>query len=229
MKHKHNVIGYIVFIIIVLILVALYFIFPDLKNVLDPENIRSYLLGLGGWAYIVYVLIIIASIPLPAPSTPLILAGGYVFGFIGGTLLALIAAVLAGTLMFFLTRKFGRPLVEKLVDPHHLAHFDHIFKKRGELAAFISFAIPLFPSDIINIMLGLTKIKYSTLIFIIIVGHIPRYLIINSLGADLYAGITLKTALMFGAAIIFVLIAAFREKLKKFFFKELKTLEKLAK
>jgi len=199
--------------------------FTNLKNFTSPEFVRDYLISFGHWGYLMYVVLILLSIPLPIPSTPIILAGGYVYGMIVGTILALIGAIIGGTIAFYLVRFYGKPLLEKLVDKHHIDHFNHIFKKRGSIAALISYAIPLFPSDTINLILGLTRMKYLTFLFLVIIGHIPRYLIVNSLGEDLYAGFTIKTLIMIIAAIIFVLIAAFRERIKKIIFKELRELE----
>ncbi len=226
MKEKHRWYGYVIFAAVLLAFIALYFIFPDIQKFADPEFLRNYLRSLGGNAYFIYVLLLLATIPLPIPSTPVVLAGGYVFGLIGGTLLASLGAIIGGTVTFYLTRIYGKPLLEKMVDKHHIKHFNHVFRKRGIVVALISFSLPLFPSDAVHALLGLTPIGYPVFLVLVIVGHIPRYLIVNSLGADLHAGFTPMTIIIIIAAIILVLVAAYRERLKKFFFKELRELEK---
>ena len=225
MKKKFRIKGYIISFLIIIILLFLSQYFSNLKNFTSPEYVRDYLISFGHWGYLVFIFLILISIPLPIPSTPIILAGGYVYGMILGTILALIGAIIGGSIAFYLVRIYGKPLLEKLVDKHHINHFNHIFKKRGSVAALISYAIPLFPSDTINLILGLTRMKYLAFLFLVIIGHIPRYLIVNSLGEDLYTGFTIKTLIMIIAGIIFVLIAAFRERIKKIIFKELRELE----
>lgn len=225
MKQKHRSWGYFVFgIIIVAFLIASYFI-PGLKNFSSPEFVRDFLLNLGQWGYLVFVGLLLLSVPVPMPSTPIALGGGYVYGIVLGTILALVATMIGATVSFFLIRTYGRPLLEKLVDEHHIKHFNHVFKKKKSIAALISYAVPIFPSDCVSLILGLTKMKYSTFILLVFIGHIPRFLIINSLGEDLYLGFTLKTALILLGATIFILIAVFRENIKKFAFKELHELE----
>ena len=157
MKRKFRIRGYIIFTLIIITFLFLSQHFTNLKNFTSPEFVRDYLIGFGHWGYFMYVILILLSIPLPIPSTPIILAGGYVYGMIIGTILALIGAIIGGTIAFYLVRFYGKPLLEKLVDKHHINHFNHIFKKRGSIAALISYAIPLFPSDTVNLILGFTR------------------------------------------------------------------------
>ena len=133
------------------------------------------------------------------------------------------------SISFYLVRIFGEPLLEKLVDQHHLHHFNHIFKKKGLLAAFISFAVPLFPNDTVALILGFTNIPFLTFLFILILGSIPRALIVVSIGGDLFTGFTIRTLILIIIGALFVLSAIFREKLKLIFFKELRELEEESK
>ncbi len=226
MKHKHRHFGYLILIILLAILLGGSFFIPELKKFTSPTFVREYLLGFGMWSYLVFVFIFLLTIPLPIPSTPLVLTGGYLYGTTLGTILAIVAAIIGSSISFYSVRSYGRPLLEKMVDSNHIKHFNHIFKKRGIIAAFISYVIPVFPSDCVSAILGLTRIKYKTFIFVIMLGHIPRFLIINSLGEDLFTGFkTWRTLIVLLIAAAFLIIAIFREKLKKVFFKELKELE----
>lgn len=225
-KTKHKIISYTLLITIILIITLSSYFSPQIKDLFTPSNIRQFLLSLGFWGYFVFIALIIISVPTPAPSTPIILAGGYVYGTWAGVLLALIAGALGGTIAFYLARWYGKPLISRLVDNHHLVHFNHLFKKRGESIAFISFAVPIFPSDVLTFLLGLTSIGYWRFMAIMNVAHIPRYFIIAILGNDFFAGITMRTIIVFAFAIVFVLIAIFRERLKKMLFKELRIFEK---
>lgn len=226
MKHKHRITGYIMVAIIIVIFSLLPFFFDNLKNFASPAFIRDLLINSGVFGYGLLILLIIASVPLPIPSSPVILGGGYVYGMIIGSLVSLIGIVIGATISFVMVRKLGRPVLEKLVDKHHIIHFNHVFKKRGIAAALISYALPIFPSDCVSAILGLTRMSYRHFLLIAIIGHIPRVLLINSLGQNLYAGFNTNTLIILGISLIFVLIALFREKLKKFFFKELKEIEK---
>jgi len=183
----------------------------------------------GAWGYLLYVLLLILSIPLPLPSTPIALAGGYVYGVAVGTVLALLAALAGSLISFCLVRRLGKSFLERLVAKHHIIHLRHIFKKRGLSAVLVSYALPIFPSDAVSLILGLTPIRVGTFIWVFILGNIPRYLITSSLGQDLYSGISLKTVLFLLLAAIFILIAIFREQVKRLIFHEIKELEKEGK
>jgi uncharacterized membrane protein YdjX (TVP38/TMEM64 family) len=126
MKRTHHIISYGILIIILLALVALSFTIPGFQKLASPTFVRSYLLDVGAWGYLLLVFLMLLSVPLPIPSTPLVLAGGYVYGHIIGTILALIGNVFGATIGFYLIRFFGKPLLEKMVDRHHLIHFNHL-------------------------------------------------------------------------------------------------------
>ncbi len=226
MKTKHRVQGYIVLAMVLLLLALASFYFPTIKQFSSPEYLRDYLINLGGWGYVLFVLILIVSVPLPIPTVPLAIVGGYIYGLVLGTALTMVAVVIGGTIQFCLSRYLGESFLHKLVHEHHIHHFLHLFKKRGLSAAIISYAIPLFPSDSLNLILGLSGIPFLTYLFVLIVGSIPRYLIVNALGEDLHLGFSSRTIILLALAVIFVLITLFRERLKKVLFKELRTLEK---
>ena len=226
MKHVHRLLGYVVLIVFVLLIGILAFAFPSVLTLGSVVEIREFLLGFGTFGYGMFVLLLMLSIPLPIPSTPVILAGGYLYGLIPGTVLALIANIIGASLSFYLVRHFGTPLLEKLVDKHHIIHFNHLLKKKGKIAVLISYVIPLFPSDAVSLILGLSKIRYKHFITLLVVGHIPRYLIINSLGEDLFSGFTIRTIIVLLFAAGLLLVAIFRKQLKKILFKELREVEK---
>jgi uncharacterized membrane protein YdjX (TVP38/TMEM64 family) len=229
MKKHHRYLGYALLITIILSLSILPFLFEEVRNLASPTYLRNLLINAGVGGYAILVGLLIASIPLPIPSVPSILAGGYVYGTWLGSLISLVGIAIGSTVSFFLVRHIGRPLLEKMVDKHHLDHFQHIFKKRGLIAVVISYALPIFPSDAVSSFLGFTRIKYSVFILLVIIGHIPRLLIINSLGNDLWSGFSTTTLLIVFLSVSLVTIAAFRETIKRFLFKELKAIEKEAK
>ena len=214
--------------ILLVILLANYYL-PDFRDFASPSFVREYLLSLGNWVYLVYVLLFLFSIPLPIPSTPVAIAGGYVFGMVIGTALTLIATLIGASIAFYLVRYYGEPLLEKMVSRHHIRHFQHIFRKRGINGALIAYAVPVFPSDSINFILGLSRIKYHSFLLIVIIGSLPRYVLITAFGQELLAGFTWKTIIVPILVALYLLIAIFREKIKKIIFKELRELEKEAK
>ena len=225
MKTKHRFKGYVVVVSIILLFILLQSYLPTIRQFASPEFVREYLLTLGNWGYLAYVIIFLLSIPLPIPSTPVAIAGGYVYGIILGTVLTMVAAIIGASIAFFLIRKYGEPLLQKMVSRKHIEHFNHIFQRRGINGAILAYAIPVFPSDSINFILGLSNMRFHTFLFVTIVGNIPRYVLVNALGQELFTGFSVKTIIVPLLTTLYLLIAIFREKVKGLLFKELKELE----
>lgn len=156
---------------------------------------------------------------------PLAIGAGYVYGFFMGMALTMIGVIAGASIAFQLSRYFGEPLLEKVVSKHHIIHFNHIFKKRGINGAIIAYAIPIFPADSVNFILGISTIRYHQFLLAVILGSIPRYVIVTALGQELLTGFTIKTIIVPILAAVFVLIALFRERIKRVVFKELRFIE----
>jgi uncharacterized membrane protein YdjX (TVP38/TMEM64 family) len=226
MKQKHRIRSYAILFLVMLSVFAIGFLIPDLKQFASPLYVRNLILTAGSWGYFLVEGLLLLSVPLPIPSSSVVLASGYVYGLLGGTIISLIGVLIGGSISFLLVRRFGMTLLEKFVDKHHIIHFNHLFKKRGMIIAFIAFTLPIFPDDTVMMLLGLTPIRYSVFLLIAFIGHIPRLLLINSIGSDFYKGFTPLTYVLIGISLAMILVAVFREKIKRFMFKELKEVEK---
>ncbi len=228
MKRQHRLMSYGAIGFLALVILGSSFFANNLTELLSPAYFRELLLATGAWGYVFLTFLVAASIPLPFPSAVIILAGGYVYGIATGSILSLVGIILGSCFSFYLTRFLGRPFLEKMVDAHHLAHFNHIFQRRGMSAALISYAIPVFPSDAVSLFMGITGVRFHTFFTVLLLGHIPRVLLTNVLGNDLWEGFSLRTIVVLLFCLAFVLAAIFRETLKKIFFRELRELEKEA-
>ena len=226
MVHHHRKKGYIILIALIIILFAILpFFFKDFRQYASPQYAREQLIGAGSWGYVLFVSLLIASIPLPIPSIPVILAGGYVYGTLIGSIISYIGILIGASISFFLVRKLGRPLLKKMVEKHHIVHFNHILKTRGLPAIFLAFTLPIFPSDTLYLLLGLTNTRYLVFLFMIIVGSIPRIILTNSLGNEFYSGFTASSVWIIVSSAILMLVAIFRERIKRLLFNELQEVE----
>lgn len=217
MKIKFPIIPFSAILIFIALIIITKYTIPGLEIFESTSFVREFILSFGSLAEIAYVSWLALAIPLPIPSTPFILVGGYIFGIIPGFILAMMGEVIGATIAFYLIRFAGRPFLYRLVERNSIKKLDEFFKKKGLIAVLISYAVPIFPSDVISLFMGLTKVSYPVFLFLVIVGHIPRLFIINYLGADLYNGITLKTTAAFLMAILFVLSVYFREDIIRAF------------
>jgi len=132
--------------------------------------------------------------------------------------LSLLGVFLGSLIAFRLSNALGGKWVTKVVDQQQLSHFQSVFKKRGIAAALISYSIPLFPSDTLSLLLGMMPITKREFLFVALIGHIPRVLIVNSFGSSLHNGFTFQTVVVWALAGMFLGIALWRKKIKRWIF-----------
>ncbi len=140
----------------------------------SEEKARSLLLGFRVWGPFALILLQVLQVFLaPIPGQILGAAGGYIFGPWLGTLYSMAGVFLGSTLAVTLTRKFGRPLVERLVDKETLARADRLAERAGLWFFFIAFLLPFFPDDALCFLAGLSPIPLPWLLAVIILGRLP--------------------------------------------------------
>lgn len=176
--------------VIVMLGIALYFAWPFLSSLGNPDKIRNMIDKAGPWGPLVFILIQILQVLIaPIPGQVAGLVGGYLFGPLWGLVYTMIGATIGFTLIFALTRKFGRPFVGYFVDKKTLDKFDHLIEgKKGKLVIFLIYLLPAFPDDLISFVAGLSAIPIRSLVIISVLGRLPGYAILTFTGH----GLTLK-------------------------------------
>lgn len=146
------------------------------------------------------------------------LLGGFLFGKFQGIILSTIGLTLGSFLAFTLSRKFGRPFVEKVVSAPTLERFDYLLHHKGAFIVFLLFLIPGFPKDYLCYVLGLGHLSTSEFL---IIGGTGRLLgtVMLTLGGDyLRHEEYFKFFILAGVALLVILIAlAYRDKLERLF------------
>lgn len=143
-----------------------------LSNRLDPETIRDSIAELGLLAPIVLIALRSLSIIIPAlPSTLYSILAGALFGFEAGILYISIADFLACTFNFYLAKKFGRGLVQRMVGQRFMYKVDTIASNYLENNIFLTSGFlmtGLF--DFVAYAVGLTQMKWQNFILALILG-----------------------------------------------------------
>ena len=137
---------------------------------------------LGPLAYI--FLQALQGVVAPIPSNLVGIIGGFIFGW-AGILWTTIGATIGAAIVFWLSRRFGRRLVEKLVKKEALDRFDFIVGKRAGIILFLIFIIPGLPDDIVCYIAGFTDIPIKKLILIFAIGRLPAVISNNYIGMGL--------------------------------------------
>ena len=152
----------------------------------DQEKIKAAVSRAGAWGPLAFTAIQFLQIviaPIPGQATGVI--AGALFGPWLGALYSLTGAVLGCFVVFVLSRRLGRPFVERFVSTQHLKKFDRLTTNAGPMVFFLIFLLPGFPDDIICYLAGLSAIPLRTLVIISLLGRAPGYVLSGFLGAGI--------------------------------------------
>jgi uncharacterized membrane protein YdjX (TVP38/TMEM64 family) len=144
----------------------------------NQEQVNVWLSQFGLWIILIYILIQ----PLTIIIAPL---GGFFMTIAMITLFgaetALILAYLIWTpcylINFYLARKYGRPLVIKIVGKKPLEKVDHFVKDEGLLTLVLTRIFQGGNFDYLSYGWGLTKISFKTFTLVNFIAGIPAILI----------------------------------------------------
>ena len=171
-------------------LISLYLL--DLHHYLSVQALHQYRERLGGFvdanaalAAGAYALVYIAVVALSFPgASVLTVAGGFMFGWLAGTALALIGATIGATLIFliartslgdFLTARAG-PRVQRLRAGFHEDAFLYLLFLR---------LVPLFPFWLVNLAAALFEMPLLSYVAATAIGIIPGTFVLSYFGEGL--------------------------------------------
>jgi len=158
-----------------------------------------------------YIFITALSLPGAAVMT---LAGGALFGF-GIALIAIsFASTIGATLACFASRYLLRSWIEKKFGDK-LSVINTGIEKEGAFYLFMLRLIPLFPFFIINLLMGLTRIKLTTFYWVSQIGMLAGTAVYVNAGSELGKIDSLSGILSPGLIISFVILGIFPLTVKK--------------
>ena len=201
--------------ILIAALVAAFFIF-DLGRYLSLDYLKqsqaafadlyaSQPLTVAASFFVVYVLATALSFP---GATILTLAGGAIFGLGWGLLIVSFASSLGATLAFLTARFVLRDSIEARFG-NRLAELNRGIQKDGAFYLFTLRLIPVFPFFMINLVMGLTKMKAITFYWVSQLGMLAGTAVYVNAGTQLGKLESLKGILSPGLIGSFVLLGLF--------------------
>jgi uncharacterized membrane protein YdjX (TVP38/TMEM64 family) len=154
------------------------------RDLLQPATIERELQRFGGWAPILFLLLYALATVLFVPGSLLTVAGGALFGPILGTLWNLTGATLGATLAFIVARYVASDWVAARSGERLGRLMRGVEEEGWRFVAFVRL-VPLFPFNLMNYALGLTRIRLREYVLASFVGMAPGALAYTYLG---YAG-----------------------------------------
>ncbi|MFA5031231.1 MAG: VTT domain-containing protein [Patescibacteria group bacterium] len=190
-----------------------------LKQYVDREQLRALTESTGIWGILVFGCIEYLYVIFVPINTTIHLISGYLFGGDLGWVLNFITTTAGLFTIIFLVKRYGRPLLEKIVSQKFLEQFDNISAKIGPFTLFVLYVLPMFPDDEITYLVAAANIKFKRFILPVIFGNITKAAISyvgdeGSSGLDLALGSRIVILIIGGIIIGIQEYIVQRKKLK---------------
>lgn len=123
----------------------------------SQATLQQWLAEAGAWAPLAFIAIYAAATVLFLPGSVLTLAAGALFGIVAGALYSLAGATLGAVLAFLIARHVAGDWVAKRSGGWLKQLIEGVEAEGWRFVAFVRL-VPLFPFNVVNYALGLTRI-----------------------------------------------------------------------
>jgi len=140
--------------------------------------------SLGGWGVIVVAALYVLACLLLLPGSILTLVTGFLFGVPMGTLAVSLGANLGACAAFLVGRTIARNwIVGKISgNPKFVALDEAVAKEAFKIVLLLRLS-PVFPFNILNYALGLTKVSFRDYALATLIGMLPESLMLVYIGS----------------------------------------------
>ena len=148
---------------------------------LDAAALTGWVAGLGMWAPVIFVALFAFGTALFVPGAAFGLAGGALFGPLLGSVLNLTGATLGATLAFLIARYLAADWVSRKAGGRLKQLIDGVEAEGWRFVAFVRL-VPLFPFNLSNYALGLTRIPLGHYVLASFIAMAPGTIAFTWLG-----------------------------------------------
>ncbi|GMQ88263.1 MAG: hypothetical protein BMS9Abin08_1498 [Gammaproteobacteria bacterium] len=171
-------------IAVFLVLVAAIAVAISYRDQFDVAAVENWIQNAGVLAPLVFMLVYAVGAVLFLPGTVLTLAGGALFGPVLGTIYNLTGATIGATLAFLVSRYLASDWVADKTGGRLKQLINGVETEGWRFVAFVRL-VPLFPFNLLNYALGLTRIRFSHYLLATYIFMLPGAFAYTYLG---YAG-----------------------------------------
>lgn len=180
------------------------------SRVISPQSIAVVFNQYRTIAAILYVLLLIAAVMSPLPDAPVIIAGGFFFGPVNGSLLTILGQALGSYIDFLLARKLGKQFVQRKF-PKAGDLINRYTHKLGWQTVFLMRLFPTLSFDTLSYIAGISDLSFRAYALATLAGLIPlaitTTMIGNSVNLRSWHGAILT--LVIGGGIILIISGIF--------------------
>ncbi|MDF1578291.1 MAG: TVP38/TMEM64 family protein [Desulfobulbales bacterium] len=159
----------------------------------------------------IYIAVTAFSLPGAAVLT---LAGGGLFGLVVGTVAVSFASTIGATLACLVSRFLLREWVQNKFGDK-LTTINNGIEKEGAFYLFSLRLVPLFPFFVINLLMGLTRMRLFTFFWVSQIGMLAGTIVYVNAGKELAKIDSLSGIMSPGVLISFVVLGLFPITVKK--------------
>jgi uncharacterized membrane protein YdjX (TVP38/TMEM64 family)/rhodanese-related sulfurtransferase len=177
------------FLVLAFIVAGIAFVI-SYRDQLDAAAIQNWIEEAGSAAPLLFMLVYIVGTVFFFPGAVLTLLGGALFGPVLGTFYNLTAATIGAMLSFLVARYLASKQVEKKTGGKLKQLLSGVENEGWRFVAFTRL-VPLFPFNLLNYGLGLTKIKfahYSLATYIFMLPGATAYTYLGYIGKEAATG-----------------------------------------
>ncbi len=197
-------------------------LFDDFSSL---EQLKTLIRSTGGWAYLVYVVLqFLRVVLLPLPGFYFRLARIALFGAWETFWLTLFTTWVGSIVCFWFGRTFGSRAVVWCVGAETLERYQKLLGAKGNLLFFMMQILPFFPDDMLCMIAGLTKMKFSFFVLTMAITK-PLYIaLVCFFGSGALIpfsgwGIPVWIAIFVAFAVIFALFCKYQDAIEGWFAK----------
>jgi uncharacterized membrane protein YdjX (TVP38/TMEM64 family) len=186
-----------------------------IQKYVNRDILQSIVQNSGNLGVFVYYLIEVAYITFtPFLNTFILIASGYIFGGHLGFIVNFLAETSSLFLIVFLVKRYGRPLLKKVVSESFYKNFDKITQKVGPILLLVAYVVPFSPDDELTYVVAAGPLGFKRFILPVILGSIGKasYSYIGDLGGP---GIITATYFRISVLVIGLILVGLQEYVLK--------------
>jgi len=161
-------------LLIILVAVLIMWWQPIYQFVADRGQVLAWVKELGVWGPVaIIVLQVMQTVLAPIPGQAIGAVSGYLYGPWLGTLYAMAGVAIGSLILFWLTRRLGRPLAIRLMGRQSMDRLDALVRRGGALFFFLLWLVPFTPDDLVCVAAGLTPMPSQQFLVLMLLGRLP--------------------------------------------------------
>ena len=188
--------------IILMIIAAIVF-----SRYVDQESLQRIIVETGWLGVVAYFLIEVVYVTLtPLFNTFILIASGYIFGGHLGFIINFLATTCGLFLIILLVKKYGRPMLKRIISVRAYSRFDQITQKVGPITLLVVYILPFTPDDELTYIVAAGPIRIKRFVIPILLGSLAKaaYSYIGALGVEgiIIAFYTRSVLLLIGLVLV---------------------------